>query len=111
MESRVHETVNITTTEAYASTDVALRGVEGQNEAMTLVMVVIGIIFAIIILFLMGIFIDCRHLKKESMRGRRPRLSELTRRRRKDDVQALASDMSPNGINEVMFRQEADDTV
>jgi len=45
-----------------ASTDVALRGVEEQNAAMTLVMVVIGIIFAIIILFLMGIFIDCRHL-------------------------------------------------
>jgi len=47
---------------AYTSTDVALRGVEGQNESVTLVMVVIGIIFAIIILFLMGIFIDCRHL-------------------------------------------------
>jgi len=51
----------------------------------------------------------CR--KKESLRGRRPRLTELARRRRKDDVQALASDMSPNGINEVMFRQEVDDTV
>jgi len=59
---RLHDIYFVLALSAYASTDVALRGVEGQNEAMTLVMVVIGIIFAIIILFLMGIFIDCRHL-------------------------------------------------
>lgn len=109
MESHVrnvNNTLNIASTEAYAPTEVAL-SVEEEDAIVTLVVVVIGIIIAIIVLFSMGIFIDCKHQKKDSMKRRRLKLKmpPLAGRGRKDDAKAFASDMCPNGVNDTGFRE------
>ncbi|CAL1686388.1 unnamed protein product [Lasius platythorax] len=94
----VNDSVNTTTTEAYMLTSEVSLTAEEEDAIMTLVIVVIGIIIAIMVLFSMGIFIDCKHQKKDSMKKRKLRLKmpPLARRKRKDEVKALASDMCPN---------------
>jgi len=46
---------------AYVPTSEASLTVEEEDAIVTLVVVVIGIIIAIVVLFSMGIFIDCKH--------------------------------------------------
>ncbi|XP_012223217.2 uncharacterized protein [Linepithema humile] len=93
----MNNSINISSTEAYAATSKRSLIIEEQDAIVTLVIVVIGIIIAIVVLFSMGIFIDCKH-QKDSMRKRRLRLKmpPLSRRKQKDDVKALASNMYPN---------------
>ncbi|EZA54098.1 hypothetical protein X777_05947, partial [Ooceraea biroi] len=90
----------------YTPTEVAL-SVEEEDAIVTLVVVVIGIIIAMIVLFSMGIFIDCKHQKKDSPKRRKLRLKmpPLASRSRKDDVKSLASNMCPNGVNDTGFRE------
>lgn len=81
---------------------------EEEDAIVTLVVVVIGIVVAIVILFSMGIFIDCKHqkqdaLKKKKLKLRMPPISRI-RRSHKDDAKSLASEMCPNGASETSFR-------
>lgn len=81
---------------------------EEEDAIVTLVVVVIGIIVAIVILFSMGIFIDCKHqqqnvLKKKKLKLRMPPISR-TRKSQKEDVKSLASDMCPNSATDAGFR-------
>lgn len=46
---------------AYAPTSELPLTIEEEDAIVTLVVVVIGIIVAIVVLFCMGIFIDCKH--------------------------------------------------
>jgi len=46
---------------AYVPTSEASLTVEEEDAIVTLVVVVIGIIIAMVVLFSMGIFIDCKH--------------------------------------------------
>ncbi|XP_078052027.1 uncharacterized protein LOC144478167 [Augochlora pura] len=81
---------------------------EEEDAIVTLVVVVIGIIVAIIVLFSMGIFIDCKHQKKEALKKRKLKLRmppmSRTRKTEKDDAKSLASDMCPNGASDAGFR-------
>ncbi|XP_076632297.1 uncharacterized protein LOC143347194 [Colletes latitarsis] len=82
---------------------------EEEDAIVTLVVVVVGIIVAIVILFSMGIFIDCKHqkkdalLKKKKLKLRMPPISRI-KRSVKDDVKALAADMCPTGASDSGFR-------
>ncbi|XP_016919897.1 uncharacterized protein LOC108002628 [Apis cerana] len=81
---------------------------EEEDAIVTLVVVVIGIIIAIVILFSMGIFIDCKHqkkdvLKKKKLKLKMPPLSRM-RKNQKEDAKSLASDMCPNGASDAGFR-------
>lgn len=51
----------LTILSAYVPTSEASLTVEEEDAIVTLVVVVIGIIVAIVVLFSMGIFIDCKH--------------------------------------------------
>ncbi|XP_076645852.1 uncharacterized protein LOC143355161 [Halictus rubicundus] len=81
---------------------------EEEDAIVTLVVVVIGIIVAIVILFSMGIFIDCKHQKEDAMKKRKLKLRmppmSRTRKTEKDDVKSLAADMCPNGASDAGFR-------
>ncbi|XP_050452492.1 uncharacterized protein LOC126852053 [Cataglyphis hispanica] len=100
-----NDSVNITTTEAYMLTSEVSLTAEEEDAIVTLVVVVIGIIVAIMVLFSMGIFIDCKHQKTDSVTKKRKLKLKmpLARRNRKDEVKALASDMCPNA-NDSGFR-------
>ncbi|GAB1865120.1 hypothetical protein CAJAP_06199 [Camponotus japonicus] len=100
----INGSVKTTTTEAYMLTSEVSFTAE-EEDTIVLVVVVIGIIIAIMVLFSMGIFIDCKHQKTDSMKRRKLRLKmpPLTRRSRKDEVKALASDMCPNA-SDMEFR-------
>ncbi|XP_003704275.1 uncharacterized protein LOC100880009 [Megachile rotundata] len=81
---------------------------EEEDAIVTLVVVVIGVIAAIVILFSMGIFIDCKLqrknvLKKKKLKLKMPPLSRA-RKVQKEDAKSLASDMCPNGSSDVGFR-------
>ncbi|XP_076749258.1 uncharacterized protein LOC143422473 [Xylocopa sonorina] len=81
---------------------------EEEDAIVTLVVIVIGIIVAIVVLFSMGIFIDCRHqekniLNKKKLKLKMPPISR-TRKARKEDAKSLASDMCPNGASDAGFR-------
>ncbi|XP_076240122.1 uncharacterized protein LOC143182784 isoform X2 [Calliopsis andreniformis] len=82
---------------------------EEEDAIVTLVVIVIGIIVAIAILFSMGIFIDCKHQKKDTL-GKKKRLKlkmppiSRIKRSQKDDVKSLASAMCPNGASDSGFR-------
>ncbi|KAK2575536.1 hypothetical protein KPH14_011256 [Odynerus spinipes] len=81
---------------------------EEEDAIVTLVVVVIGIIVAIVVLFSMGIFIDCRHQKQETTKKRRLRLKmppiARVRRSQQEDAKSFASDMCPNGASDTAFR-------
>lgn len=81
---------------------------EEEDAIVTLVVIVIGIIAAIVILFSMGLFIDCKLQKKESTRRRKLKLKmpPLARigKTVADDSKSLATDMCPNGASETGFR-------
>ncbi|XP_012543287.1 uncharacterized protein LOC105840775 [Monomorium pharaonis] len=101
----VNNSINITPTEAYMPTSQISLTVEEEDAIVTLVVVVIGIIVAIVVLFSMGIFIDCKHQEKDSGKKRRLKLKmPPVARRRKDDVKALTSNMCPNGDTAFMAR-------
>ncbi|XP_024870177.1 uncharacterized protein LOC112453581 [Temnothorax curvispinosus] len=106
MEARVRNVNHSINTEAYVPTSEASLTVEEEDAIVTLVVVVIGIIVAIVVLFSMGIFIDCKHQEKDSLKKRRLRLKmpPLTRKGRKDDVKALASNMYSNGADDTEFK-------
>ncbi|XP_012282441.1 uncharacterized protein LOC105700828 [Orussus abietinus] len=72
---------------------------EEEDAIVTLVVVLVGVIAAIVILFSMGIFLDCKFQKKESPKRRRLKLKKppLGRSRRDEDGKSLASDMCPTG--------------
>ncbi|XP_018404623.1 PREDICTED: uncharacterized protein LOC108781207 [Cyphomyrmex costatus] len=74
--------------------------VEEEDAIVTLIVVVFGIIVAMVVLFSMSIFIDCKYQKQDSIKKKRLRLKMLpfTRRGRKDDAKALASNMYPNAV-------------
>ncbi|KAK9308121.1 hypothetical protein QLX08_001832 [Tetragonisca angustula] len=81
---------------------------EEEDAIVTLVVVVIGIIAAIVILFSMGIFIDCKHqekniLNKKKLKLKMPPLSR-TKRSQKEDVKCLAANMSPISTSDAGFR-------
>ncbi|KAG7188569.1 hypothetical protein KM043_008200 [Ampulex compressa] len=81
---------------------------EEEDAIVTLVVVVIGVIVAIVVLFSMGIFIDCKHQKQDTTKKKRLRLKmpplARIRRTKKDDAKSLASDMCPNGACDADFR-------
>ncbi|XP_031835990.1 uncharacterized protein LOC116428462 [Nomia melanderi] len=81
---------------------------EEEDAIVTLVVVVVGIIVAIVILFSMGIFIDCKHQKKDALKKRKLklRMPPISRARKgeKEDVKSLAADMCPNGASDADFR-------
>ncbi|XP_076285528.1 uncharacterized protein LOC143211589 isoform X1 [Lasioglossum baleicum] len=81
---------------------------EEEDAIVTLVVVVIGIIVAIIILFSMGIFIDCKHQKQDALKKRKLKLRmppiSRSRKGEKDDAKSLASDMCPNGASDAGYR-------
>ncbi|KAL6263120.1 hypothetical protein P5V15_005922 [Pogonomyrmex californicus] len=91
----VNNSVNTVLTEAYMPTSETSLTTEEEDAIVTLVVIVIGIIIAIVVLFSMGIFIDCKHQEKDSMKRRRLRLKmpPFVRQNHKEDVKALASDM------------------
>ncbi|XP_020285958.1 uncharacterized protein LOC109855781 [Pseudomyrmex gracilis] len=97
---------NIAPTEAYVPTSEIAITPEEEDAIVTLVVVVIGIVIAIVVLFVMGIFIDCKHQKADSLKKKKLRLKmpPLARGRRKDDSKTLASDMCPNGISDTAFK-------
>ncbi|XP_015605112.1 uncharacterized protein LOC107272456 [Cephus cinctus] len=80
-----------------------------EEEAIgTLVVIVLGIIVAIIVLFSMGIFIDCRHQKKNSGVKRKFKLKiPPTGRKRRSDRKSLASDMCPIGTMDCDLQRDA----
>ncbi|XP_011497508.1 PREDICTED: uncharacterized protein LOC105361903 [Ceratosolen solmsi marchali] len=84
---------------------------EEEDTIVTLVVVVIGILAAIIFLFSMGLFIDCRTQKKvgatskrKRLRLKMPPLGRAQRQQRtgtrREDSKCLAADMCPNGASE-----------
>ncbi|XP_076180633.1 uncharacterized protein LOC143153397 [Ptiloglossa arizonensis] len=82
---------------------------EEEDAIVTLVVVVIGIVVAIVILFSMGIFIDCKHQKQDALQKKKKlklRMPPLSRAKRseKEDAKSLASDMCPNGSSDAGFR-------
>ncbi|XP_018364642.1 PREDICTED: uncharacterized protein LOC108762231 [Trachymyrmex cornetzi] len=106
----VNDSINTAPTEAYMPTSKTSFTVEEEDAFVTLIVVVFGIIAAMVVLFSMGIFIDCRHQEKDFMNRKKLRLKMLpfARRGRKDDVKALASNMYPNGVT---GSKERDDVV
>ncbi|XP_043597126.1 uncharacterized protein LOC122574077 [Bombus pyrosoma] len=81
---------------------------EEEDAIVTLVVVVIGIIVAIVVLFSMGIFIDCKHqkknvLKKKKLKLKMPPLSR-TRKSQKEDAKSLAADMCPTDASDAGLR-------
>ncbi|KAL7288796.1 hypothetical protein TKK_0016773 [Trichogramma kaykai] len=82
---------------------------EEEDAIVTLVVVVIGIIAAVIFLFSMGLFIDCRTQKTESLNKMHKRKSRLkmpvigraNRQAPQDDATCFATDMCPNGSSQV----------
>ncbi|XP_011866073.1 PREDICTED: uncharacterized protein LOC105561041 [Vollenhovia emeryi] len=109
----VNDSINTMSTEAYDSTSDVSFTVKEEDAIVTLVVVVIGIIIVILALFSMGIFIDCKHQKKDSSKKRRLRLKmpPLTRKGCKTDVKALAPNMYPNGADDTGLKDERDDIV
>ncbi|KYN35366.1 hypothetical protein ALC56_10299 [Trachymyrmex septentrionalis] len=93
---------------AYMPTSETSFTVEEEDAFVTLVVVVFGIIVAMVVLFSMGIFIDCRHQEKDSMKRKKLKMLPFARRGRKDDVKALAPNMYPN---DVTGSKERDDVV
>ncbi|XP_033330176.2 uncharacterized protein LOC117222538 [Megalopta genalis] len=95
-------------TTSWSTTETPPFTAEEEDAIVTLVVVVIGIIVAIIVLFSMGIFIDCKHQKKEALKKRKLKLRmppiSRTRKTGKDDGKSLASDMCPNGASDAGFR-------
>ncbi|KAL0108100.1 hypothetical protein PUN28_015004 [Cardiocondyla obscurior] len=89
----------------YVSTSEPSLTVEEEDAIVTLVVVVIGIVITMVVLFSMGIFIDCKHQEKNSLKKKRLRLKvpPLTRRSRRDDVKALAPNMYSNGADDTGF--------
>ncbi|XP_012269306.2 uncharacterized protein LOC105693757 [Athalia rosae] len=91
----------------WSSTESPLTPAE-EDAIVTIVVVVIGVIFAIIALFCMGVFIDCRHQKTDSGKPRNPlrlKMPPLGRRRgerlrKNEDGKSLATDMCPNGASD-----------
>ncbi|KZC10487.1 hypothetical protein WN55_01916, partial [Dufourea novaeangliae] len=81
---------------------------EEEDAIVTLVVVVIGIIVAIVVLFSMGIFIDCKHQKKDALKKKKLklRMPPISRAKKigKDDVKCFASDMCPNGASDAGFQ-------
>lgn len=110
-EFKILNSTNISSTEAYVSTsESSLQIIEKKYNAqiVTLAIVVISII-AIIMLFSMGIFIDCKHQQKDITRKRRikMKLPPLPRRKQKDDVKAFASDIYLNDVSDTGFQRDA----
>ncbi|XP_012055459.1 PREDICTED: uncharacterized protein LOC105618537 [Atta cephalotes] len=105
-----NDSINTASTEAYMPTSETSFTVEEEDAFVTLIVVVFGIIVAMVVLFSMGIFIDCRHQEKDSMKRKKLRLKMLpfARRGRKDDMKTLASNMYPNGV---IGSKERDDIV
>ncbi|KAH0567560.1 uncharacterized protein LOC123274233 [Cotesia glomerata] len=76
---------------------------EKEDTIFTLIVVVVGIIIAIIILFSMGVFLDCRHQKNTTKNNKplRMKAPSLTRKKKiKDDKKSLASDMYSSGMTD-----------
>ncbi|XP_011693684.1 PREDICTED: uncharacterized protein LOC105453424 [Wasmannia auropunctata] len=102
----INGSINTASTETYVPTSDTSLTVEEEDAIVTLVVVVIGIIVAMVVLFSIGIFIDCKHQEKDSMKRRKLRLKmpPFAQRDRKDDVKALASNMYPNGAGDTGFK-------
>ncbi|XP_053975551.1 uncharacterized protein LOC128874650 isoform X1 [Hylaeus volcanicus] len=85
---------------------------EEEDAIVTLVVVVVGIIVAIVVLFSMGIFIDCKHqkkdalIKKKKLKLRMPPISRI-KRSKTDDVKSLAAGMCPTGASDSGYRTSA----
>ncbi|XP_026675215.1 uncharacterized protein LOC108632072 isoform X2 [Ceratina calcarata] len=81
---------------------------EEEDAIVTLVVVVAGIIVAIVILFSMGLFIDCKHQQKNALNKKKLKLKmppiSRTRKSQKEDVKSLAADMCPNSATDAGFR-------
>ncbi|XP_008545465.1 uncharacterized protein LOC103569767 isoform X2 [Microplitis demolitor] len=76
---------------------------EKEDTIFTLIVVVIGVIVAIIILFSMGVFLDCRHQKHNANNNKPLRMKAPTlarKKKRMDDEKSLASDMFPSGLTD-----------
>ncbi|XP_043270894.1 uncharacterized protein [Venturia canescens] len=77
---------------------------EEEDAIISLTVVAICVVVAIVILFSMGVFIDCREQKKDGMKRKRLRLKmpPLSRRKqRNEDGKSLASEMCPNGDSDL----------
>lgn len=102
------ELVTSTTDIPWPTTETPPLSPEEEDAIVTLVVVVIGIVVAIVILFSMGIFIDCRHQKQETTKKRRLRLKmppiSRVRRSQQEDAKSFAADMCPNGSSDAGFR-------
>ncbi|XP_015181125.1 PREDICTED: uncharacterized protein LOC107068845 [Polistes dominula] len=107
MRSVVADESSTSTKDIPWSTTEATLTLEEEDAIVTLVVIIIGLIVTIVILFSMGIFIDCKHQKKETPKKRRlklkiPHMSRV-RRTQPDDVKSFASDMCPNDISDSGF--------
>ncbi|XP_046736246.1 uncharacterized protein LOC124405415 isoform X2 [Diprion similis] len=81
---------------------------EEEDAMVSIIVIVIGVIIAVIGLFSMGIFIDCRHQKSDSAKRRRPlrlKMPPVGRRRgdrrlKNEDDRSIATDMCTNGTSD-----------
>ncbi|KAI4500852.1 hypothetical protein M0802_004063 [Mischocyttarus mexicanus] len=108
MRSVVADELTTTTKDIPWSTTEASLTLEEEDAIVTLVVVVIGVIVAIIILFSMGIFIDCRHQKKDTPKKKKlrlkiPQVSRLRRTQQMDDIKSFASDMCQNDATDSAY--------
>ncbi|XP_058791746.1 uncharacterized protein LOC131664559 [Phymastichus coffea] len=83
---------------------------EEEDTIVTLVIVVVAVLAAIVLLFSMGVFIDCRTQKtmdekanRKRLRLKMPPLGRAHKQRlgmRREDSKCLAADMCPNGSSD-----------
>ncbi|XP_015121745.1 uncharacterized protein LOC107044394 [Diachasma alloeum] len=103
MNFRVNSTRERSAVEGHEWTTTSPLTPEEEDAVVTLVIIVLGVIIAIVVLFSMGIFLDCKHQirdsrkKKTRLRMKMP-LSPL--KKHKDDGRSLASDMCPSGTTQ-----------
>ncbi|XP_063974840.1 uncharacterized protein LOC135161312 [Diachasmimorpha longicaudata] len=76
---------------------------EEEDAVVTLVIIVLGVVIAIIVLFSMGVFLDCKHQRHDSRRKKtrlRMKMPLSPLRKDPEDGKALASDMYLGGTTQ-----------
>ncbi|XP_051176873.1 uncharacterized protein LOC127291688 [Leptopilina boulardi] len=81
---------------------------EEEDAIVTLVIIIVAIIVAIIFLFSLGLFLDCKHQESESLNKKRLKLKLPNRMKKRgpqkqEDSKSLANEMCPTGTSELGY--------
>lgn len=81
---------------------------EEEDAIVTLVIIIVAVIIAIIFLFSLGLFLDCKHQETESLNKKRLKLKLPNRMKSRgpkkpEDSKSLANEMCPTGTSELGY--------